>query len=131
MHVHEEVLEVANQIASQRSDGTFGVDEIVRALPHLNESSVRTHVVSRCCVNAPRNHLHKWDYFRRVGRGRYQVMPRYRNAVAGKVAEPVAVARAGDSARSHRGTIHAVVEKDGNTYVVECLEVAVVTQGRS
>ena len=30
--------------------------EIVRALPHLDPGTVRTHIVSRCCVNAPKNH---------------------------------------------------------------------------
>ncbi len=138
MHVHEEVLEVANQIASQRSDGTFGVDEIVRALPHLNESSVRTHVVSRCCVNAPKNHLHKWDYFRRVGRGRYQVLPAYRQtSPAGqKLRQKVPGRTAKNSkatglfrSRSRRETIHAVVQRDEAAYVAECLELAVVTQG--
>ncbi len=79
MHVHEEVLVAANQIASLRDDWTFTPFEVVKALPVLNESSVRTHIVSRCCVNAPRNHLRRWDYFRRVGHGKYEVTSKYRS----------------------------------------------------
>jgi predicted RNase H-like HicB family nuclease len=135
--IHERVLAVANEIASARADATFGVGEIVQALRSLNENSVRTHVVSRCCVNAPKNHLHKWPYFRRVGRGKYQVEPAYRRTL-----------RAGDSAakrrnkqggastarftgRSPRDTIHAVIQRDESAYIAECLELAVVTQGRT
>jgi predicted RNase H-like HicB family nuclease len=134
MYVHEQVLEIANQVASERSNWTFGVDEVVRALPHLNQSSVRTHVVSRCCVNAPKNHPHKWDYFRRLSRGRYQVLPEYRRA---KRAVKAALGqRRPESSKTPtatragmRATIHAVIQKDEGTYVAECMELAVVTQG--
>jgi predicted RNase H-like HicB family nuclease len=123
--VHEQVLKAACALASQRPDWTFEPIEIVQALRHLNESSVRTHVVSRCCVEAPKNHAHKWDYFSRVGRGRYQVRKPYRRA-------PPAALIAADSARPEkrpRNTIHGIVQKDGDMFVVECLEVAVVSQG--
>jgi predicted RNase H-like HicB family nuclease len=129
MHVHEEVLAAANQIVAERADGIFGVDEIVRALPHLNENSVRTHVVSRCCVNAPANHLHRWLYFRRVARGRYRVEAAYRR-------KPKHAARGhrtpSSAVPSHRrDTIHAIIQRDDPFYVAECLEVAVVTQGKT
>lgn len=127
MHIHEEVLVAANAIAARRKDWIFTVKELVRALPHLNVSSVRTHVVSRCCVDAPKNHLHKWDYFRRVGRGEYQVLPPHRR----KKFKPLSQ-EAGPSRRSAPGlreTIHVVVSRDQDTYVAECLELPVVTQG--
>lgn len=131
MHIHEEVLAAANRIAGARPDWRFAPDEIVRALPHLNVSSVRTHVVSRCCVNAPKNHLHKWSYFRRVGRGRYEVLPACRNnsAVAQGRKRPGTAPRAGAAAL--RDTIHVMVSRDGGIYVADCAEVAVVTQGQS
>ncbi len=136
MHVHEEVLAVANRIGSQRGDWTFTPYEVVQALPGLKENSVRTDIVSRCCVNAPKNHLRTWDYFRRVGHGRYEVLPKYRNAglSAGSPAGGPAVGRA-SSRRERSGrpalrdVIHAVVQPDEDGYFVECLEVAVVTQG--
>jgi len=136
MHVHDEVLAAANQIASGREDGTFTPYEVVKALPILNENSVRTHVVSRCCVNAPKNHLHKWDYFRRVGHGQYEVLPKYRTtglSTASPAGKPSVVRT--NSRREKPGhpplrdVIHAVVQPDEDGYFVECLEVAVVTQG--
>ncbi len=140
MHVHEQVLQAANQIAFGRADWSFGLDEVVRALTHLNESSVRTHVVSRCCVNAPKHHLHKWPYFRRVGRGRYQVEPAYRQervtaegkrgAVKGREAVAGSSHRRGGPG-SRRDTIHAIIQRDKSAYVAECMEVAVVTQGKT
>jgi len=136
MHVHEEVLAAANEIAGQRRDWTFSPFEIVQALPGLNESSVRTHVVSRCCVNAPKNHLHKWDYFRRTARGRYEVTANYRNTSARSLSKGSAVplpvpSTTGDKAGNaiRREVIHAVVYADNEGCTAECLEVAVVTQG--
>jgi predicted RNase H-like HicB family nuclease len=130
MPVHEEVLRTANAIASTRADWSFAPEEIVRALPHLNQSSVRTHVVSRCCKNAPQNHAHKWNYFRRVGRGQYQIEPEYRSKAA---ASPTRAPRSGKpaAAPSLREIIHCVVNSDGGMYVAECLEFAVVTQGKT
>ena len=67
MAVHDEVLEAARRLCRERGGWTFRPDEVVRALPHLNPGSVRTHIVSRCCVNAPLHHPHRWGYFRRIG----------------------------------------------------------------
>ena len=74
--IHSQVLEAARHLA--RGDWTFEIREIVRAVPHLNEGTVRTHVASRCCVNAPSNHQSRHQYFKSVGRGVYRLEPRYR-----------------------------------------------------
>lgn len=144
MPIHKEVLRAARRIAAHRSDWTFTPAEIVFALPHLNARSVRTHVVSRCCVNAPVHHLHRWPYFKRVGRGRYQILLQYRREsesekraataeVAGsysRVAEARSTYAATDT-REPPDIVHVLVSRDGEVYVAECLEVAVVTQGRT
>lgn len=134
-HVHEEVLAAANRIGAQRGDWTFTPYEVVRALPGLKENSVRTDIVSRCCVNAPKNHLRRWDYFKRVGHGQYEVLPEYRTAgsTAGPAGGLSAIrtnpGRKNPNHASLRDVIHAVVQPDEDGYFVECLEVAVVTQG--
>jgi hypothetical protein len=74
--VHSQILEAARRIV--RPDWTFEIREVVRALPHLNTGTVRTHVASRCCVNAPSNHQSRHPYFKAVRRGIYRVEPRYR-----------------------------------------------------
>src|SRR6188768_1377371 len=131
MAVHDEVLESARRLCAERGTSDFAPDDIVRALPHLNPRTVRTHVVSRCCVNAPTNHPHKWDYFKRVGRGRYEITAKYRRgrgALAVREARPVYRA---DPAPERRGTIHGVIARSGRWFSAECLELPVVTQGRT
>lgn len=138
--IHAEVLSAARRLG-RAEDWTFRLGDVVQALPHLNERSVRTHVASRCCVNAPRNHAHRWPYFRRVGRGRYRVELAFREpaprrpktdgdlSVADRVAEPGFTY--GAEAGPERSTIHAVITRSEAWFVAECLEVAVVTQGRT
>lgn len=130
MPIHEEVLMVARRLCQERGLKTFRVVDIVRALPHLKESSVRTHVVSRCCVNAPKNHPHKWPYFRRLARGEYEIVAAVqagRNQ-RGRVEEsPADYAPSGPLL----DTIHVAVRRSAGFYVAETLEMALVTQGRS
>lgn len=139
MPIHAEVLAAAQRLCD--ADWTFRPVDVVRALPHLNERSVRTHIVSRCCENAPENHPHRWPYFRRVSRGVYEILPPYRSGVSEEAAAYEQAAdndRAGnrlaarDSVQSEgMSAIHAVVAESEGWFVAECLEVAVVTQGRS
>ena len=70
--VHKQVLDAARRL---RKDGRklFTLAEIVEALSNLNAGTVRTHVSSRCCVNAPDNHQHRWPYFYRVRHGVYRL----------------------------------------------------------
>jgi len=137
MPVHAEVLAAARRLCRERGSRTFRPDEVVRALPHLNASTVRTHIVSRCCVNAPKHHLHRWAYFRRVDRGVYQVLPGVREggrsirADASPRVSEAGVAYGRRPAAVPRDTVHAVVTRDSRWYVAECLEIAVVTQGRT
>lgn len=136
--IHVEVLAAARRLCHPE-DWTFRPYEVVRALPHLNESSVRTHIVSRCCENAPENHAHRWPYFRRVGRGVYEILPPFRRMESGGLQsrEPAGRRQSGngtaedDTEAGPQAAIHAVVSVSEGWYVAECLEVAVVTQGRS
>jgi predicted RNase H-like HicB family nuclease len=142
MSVQQEVLETARRLCRERGGWTFSPDEIVRALPGLNPSTVRTHVVSRCCVNAPAHHAHRWGYFRRVSRGVYTLLPQFRpRPVAPRGSRP-ATRQSSSNAAMNRGggtrgeaevrdTVHAFVAKDGDWYVADCAEIAVVTQGRT
>jgi len=133
--IHIEVLHAALRLCRSRGGWTFRPDEIVRLLPSLNASSVRTHIVSRCCVNAPRNHPHAWDYFKRLERAVYEILPKHRRAAAEarKPATNVGETRPVYHVRRRAlgGVVHAIVVREGPWFVAECLEVAVVTQGRS
>src|SRR5215831_18429565 len=129
---HDEILAAARRLLEERGDTTFSPDDIVRALPHLNPRTIRTHVVSRCCVNAPTNHPHKWGYFKRVDRGRYEITPKYRKPrrTHGVVRE----ARPSYGAVplvERRGVLHGVVTRSGRWYAAQCVELPIVTQGRT
>ena len=128
MAVHEEVLAIAQRLCAARRTRQFTPADVVHALPHLNERTVRTHVVSRCCVNAPKNHDHRWPYFSRLRRGVYEICPAYSLPVQ-QVAE--ASTRQEADRGELRETIHTVISESEGAYVAECLEVGVVTQGES
>ena len=118
MAIHDDVLEAALQRCAANGTWQFDLRDVVASLPHLNESSVRTHVTSRCCANAPKNHSHRWPYFRRLSRGVYEVMPQYR--------------RAGTTITTGnlRDALHVTVSRNEGKYTAECLELPVVTEGR-
>jgi predicted RNase H-like HicB family nuclease len=128
MSTHLEVLETAQRLCADRAEPRFTPDEIVRALPHRNAQTIRTHVTSRCCVNARPHHQSRLPYFRRIGRGRYELTPKYRVSPSA----PRTSRRAASSpGLPPRDAIHAIVIRDRGTYVVDCHEIAVVTQGRT
>jgi hypothetical protein len=131
--IHEEILGAVVTVCSERGGWRFRPQEIVSALPHLRAGTVRTHIMSRLCVNAPANHPHRWPYFTRLGRGIYELLPAYRGTVPRRPAEqrPRKHVVAGETPRPVRDTAHAVVSRDIGWYVVECLEVPVVAQGRT
>ena len=77
--IHIQVLEAACALAN--ADWTFRVADVVGALPYLNPGTVRTHVASRCCVNAPSHHAARYRYFRALRRGVYRLEPAVRRHV--------------------------------------------------
>jgi len=134
MPIHLDVLDAARRLSERSADFAFRVRDVVRALPHRDEGAVRTHVSSRCCVNAPGHHATRWPYFRRVSHGVYVLEPAFRPATRARtsrrVAEP-SPAYAGELETPLRHEIHAVIHRERGVYTAECLEVAVVTQGRT
>ena len=131
MAVHEDILRIVSGLCAGRGQWTFRTDEVVGALPGLKPGTVRTHVTSRLCVNAPSNHPHRWPYFKRVSRGLYEVLPPYRRPAPALEVRPRKHLVAGEVPRVVRDTAHACVSRDLGWYVAECLEVPVVVQGRT
>jgi hypothetical protein len=85
--IHTQVLAAANRLAA--ADGTFAIAGLPAMLPHLNAATVRTHVASRCCVNAPSHHQSRYRYFRALRRGVYRIEPAFRHA-ARRGRQPIA-----------------------------------------
>jgi len=76
MTCRDEILECIHQITSRRPDVEFGMDEVLRCMRKKKskyaESTIRTHVASRMCGNAPDNHGVVYNDIKRVGPNRYQ-----------------------------------------------------------
>jgi hypothetical protein len=76
MTARDQVLAALPDIEARSADGSFSpqdvVDELRRRGSNLAESTIRTHVVSRMCANAPDNHARTYDDLQRVSDGRYR-----------------------------------------------------------
>ena len=77
MTARDEILAAAEELAGRSPDGTFGIEEVVRAMPERGsryaESTIRTHITSRMCADAPDHHAKVYADFLRVGSGRYRL----------------------------------------------------------
>ena len=77
MTCRDEILECANQIVQKKNVNEFSLEEIVECMElagtNYKESTIRTHVASRMCVNAPKHHATKFDDFERISHGIYKL----------------------------------------------------------
>ena len=66
----EEVVDAARAIVSNKGINEFTVREIIEHLEGqgttYKRSTIRTHVVSRCCTNAPDHHAVVYKDFERI-----------------------------------------------------------------
>lgn len=73
----DEILAAVREIVKRKGRNEFEVAEVVEYMlsknPNLNVSTIRTHVTSRCCVNAAANHAVTYSDFERIGRGVYRL----------------------------------------------------------
>jgi len=77
MTCRDEVLAAFQRLMSRTSRQAFSPAEIVREVTAVTsayrESTIRTHVASRMCANAPDHHAVAYDDLERVERGLYQL----------------------------------------------------------
>lgn len=77
MTARDEVLAAAQTLAGKSPDGTFSVEEVVSLMRRngssYKESTIRTHVSSRMCANAPDHHAVTYRDFIRTDVGRYRL----------------------------------------------------------
>ena len=70
------VLEAFKSLERSSGRKTFTpqeiIDEVMRHTSAFKESTIRTHVVSRLCREAPDNHQSTYDDLTRVGPGLYR-----------------------------------------------------------
>ena len=77
MTCREEILKSVPQLLAQTGDSEFTVQELVDFMEDAGtgfaESTIRTHVTSRMCANAPDNHAVTYSDFVWVRHGVYRL----------------------------------------------------------
>ena len=77
MTARDEILDALPAVRSP--DGTFTIDDVLRELRRRRsryaESTIRTHIASRMCANAPDNHATTTSDLIRVAHGLYRAVP--------------------------------------------------------
>ena len=74
----EEVLTVVRTIVGNKGVNEFTINDIVESMRRegtsFKESTIRTHITSKCCVNAPSHHAIVYNDFERIGKGLYKLI---------------------------------------------------------
>jgi len=77
MSCRDEVLLAAQNLSRRSGNGEFTLAEIIKLMErqgtNYSESTIRTHVVSRMCANAPDHHAVTYSDLERVGHGIYRL----------------------------------------------------------
>jgi hypothetical protein len=78
MTCRDDVLACARRIVEQKGENRFTVKEIVDLMEEdgteFSGATIRTHITSRMCVNAPQHHAVVYADFERIGRGVYRLL---------------------------------------------------------
>jgi hypothetical protein len=78
MACHKEVLSAAKSIIKAKGRNEFRPEEVISYLKSQDtsykENTIRTHIVSKCCKNAPAHHNTRYPYFERLSHGTYKVI---------------------------------------------------------
>ena len=78
MTCRDEILEAVHQVLLRTTGDAFTVQQIVDEMRARNtlyeESTIRTHVTSRMCTNAPDNHAVVHRDLERIDSGTYRLL---------------------------------------------------------
>jgi len=74
----EELLKAVKHIVDTKGKNEFSMEEVIAFMKQHNtkykESTIRTHLISRCCKNAPQHHGVVYEDYLRVGAGVYKLV---------------------------------------------------------
>ena len=80
MSCRDEILNVVSQLISTKGINEFTTSEVLHYMmdfgTQFKESTIRTHITSRLCGNAPDNHGTTYNDFERIGVGKYKLLVR-------------------------------------------------------
>ena len=74
----DEILIAVRKIIKAKGRNEFNVPEVIHFMKYngtkFKENTIRTHINSRLCSNAPENHGTTYDDFERIGDGIYKLL---------------------------------------------------------
>ncbi|MCM3527866.1 hypothetical protein M4D56_01990 [Cytobacillus oceanisediminis] len=74
----EQILAAAKSIIRSKEKNEFTIKEVIDYMKKENtvfeESTIRTHISSRCCINSSRHHAVTYDDFEKVRKGVYKIL---------------------------------------------------------
>ena len=78
MTCRDEILQCAKEVMQRSGLVYFAIPEIINCMAkrgsRFAESTIRTHIVSRMCANAPENHAVTYNDLERTDRGEYRLV---------------------------------------------------------
>lgn len=78
MGCRNELLVLIRELIAEKENNEFSLGEVVKIAKETNfpypESTVRTHICAKMCVNAPEHHKDKTEDLERVSRGLYKLL---------------------------------------------------------
>jgi hypothetical protein len=78
MTCRDEILDCVDQIIKNSGNNQFQISDVMQCMKAIGtqykESTIRTHIVSRMCKNAPKNHAVKYNDFERIDFGKYRLI---------------------------------------------------------
>ena len=81
MTCRDEILEVARTMVASRGVNDFTANDVVlemaRRRSRYPKTTIRTHVTSRMCRNAPSHHALRFPDLERTSRGHYRLAPHH------------------------------------------------------
>jgi hypothetical protein len=77
MTCRDEILDCTRQITANKGENFFSIQDILDNMHQMHtryeDSTIRTHITSRMCANAPQNHAVKYNDLERIGHGLYKL----------------------------------------------------------
>ncbi len=78
MTAHKEVLAAAKSIVKKTGKNEFSIEDVIIEMKNSKttylESTIRTHIASKLCVNSPPHHNTRYAYFERIEHGKYRII---------------------------------------------------------
>lgn len=77
INLKTELLRAVNNIVKQNGVNSFTTQEVLDFMKSrgalYKNSTIKTHICSKCCINANKNHATVYNDYRRIENGKYEL----------------------------------------------------------